>query len=118
MGDKGISRRAFLQTAGAATLIFTLSPVAVYIDKAYAYEVTRKRYTNFFASPVGIARKPIIKARQASQYTDDEIVRKEFKLAASHENPMIKKFYRDFCIHPISEVSEKLLHTSYVKRKA
>ncbi|GEM_PF-895553 len=117
MEYKIISRREFLQTAGVATLVFTFSPVVGYIDRAFAYEISRKKYTNFFTSPVGEARKLLIKARQLSQYTDDKIVRKEFKLAASHENPMIKKFYHGFCKHPISEISEKLLHTEYVKRR-
>ena len=36
------------------------------------------------------------------------------KVRQSHNNPDIKKIYADFLGHPLSELSEKLLHTHYV----
>ena len=35
-------------------------------------------------------------------------------LRQSHNNPDIKKLYEDFLGEPCSELSEELLHTSYV----
>ena len=35
----------------------------------------------------------------------------------SHENPVIKKIYKEFLNKPGSEISHKLLHTHYVERK-
>jgi len=114
---KGITRRNFLQSLGVGTLVFTVTPVISFVNKAYAYEITRKKYDNFFKSPIGQARMPLIKARQDSQYLDDRIVREKFDLASSAENPMIRTFYSKFSPHPLSEISEKLLHTHYIARK-
>ena len=49
------------------------------------------------------------KARIQSLYTKDEamIIRK------SHENPDIKRVYEEFYGEPLSELAEKMLHTSY-----
>ena len=35
----------------------------------------------------------------------------------SHENPVIKKIYKEFLKKPGSEISHKLLHTHYIERK-
>ena len=53
------------------------------------------------------------KLRADALYTIDErsIVRK------SHENPVMKKLYKDFLEKPGSEIAEKLLHTTYTKRE-
>ncbi len=40
----------------------------------------------------------------------------ELPYRKSHENPEIKKIYREFLGHPLSEISHKLLHTSYTAR--
>ena len=34
----------------------------------------------------------------------------------SHENPVIARFYKELAGHPLSAVSEELLHTTYVNR--
>ncbi len=46
-------------------------------------------------------------------YTIDE----QSTIRKSHENPVIKKIYKDFLNKPGSEISHKLLHTHYVERK-
>ena len=53
------------------------------------------------------------KLRADALYSIDErsIVRK------SHENPVMKKLYKDFLGKPGSEIAEKLLHTTYTKRE-
>ena len=53
------------------------------------------------------------KLRADALYSIDEksIIRK------SHENPVLKKIYKDFLGEPGSELAEKLLHTSYHKRE-
>ena len=38
-------------------------------------------------------------------------------LRKSHENPAVKKIYKEFLKKPGSEISHKLLHTHYVERK-
>ena len=38
------------------------------------------------------------------------------KLRSSYENPEIKAIYEDFLGHPLGELSEQLLHTTYVDR--
>ncbi|WP_069648852.1 NADH-dependent [FeFe] hydrogenase, group A6 [Caloranaerobacter ferrireducens] len=43
-------------------------------------------------------------------------VEKGKKIRRSHENPRVKQIYKEFLGHPLSEVSKKYLHTSYVKR--
>lgn len=51
----------------------------------------------------------IIKKRQAAIYREDR--NKPIRL--SHENPMIKKIYKDFLEEPYSEKAHYLLHTTY-----
>jgi hypothetical protein len=60
-------------------------------------------------------RNKYIKMRQAGQYKDDLIVRKQIA-PASHLNKMIPKFYTEFGEKPLSEVTEALLHTHYEPR--
>lgn len=107
MNIKNLSRRTFLKLAGAG--IITLS----FTKPSFAKDTAEK---NFFETDVGKQRLKLIKARQSGQYKDDTISREKFKMAASHENPMIKRFYTEFAHHPISEVSELLLHTHYMAR--
>ena len=59
------------------------------------------------------ANVDVRKLRADALYTIDEksIIRK------SHENPVIKKVYKEFLEKPGSEIAEQLLHTSYVKRE-
>ena len=59
------------------------------------------------------AEVDVRKLRADALYTIDErsIVRK------SHENPFMKKLYKDFLEKPGSEIAERLLHTTYTKRK-
>lgn len=59
------------------------------------------------------AEVDVRKLRADGLYTIDEksMVRK------SHENPVIKKVYRDFLEKPGSYRAEKLLHTHYIERK-
>ena len=59
------------------------------------------------------AEVDVRKLRADALYKIDEksIVRK------SHENPVMKKLYKDFLEKPGSEIAEKLLHTSYTKRE-
>lgn len=47
--------------------------------------------------------------RAAGLYADDE----RCTVRRSHENPSIQRIYREFLGKPLSEVSEKYLHTSY-----
>jgi len=104
-----ITRRTFIKFAGlTSVLLLTGFP-----KLSYGKEIISN---NFFETPVGRQRINLIKARQAGQYKDDSIMREKFKLAASHENPMIKRFYSEFAHHPLSEVSEALLHTHYKAR--
>jgi ferredoxin hydrogenase small subunit len=105
---KEMTRREFLKALGISSAVLTVGLPEI----VYSEETT----TNFFETPVGRARLELIQARQKAQYKDDVIMREKFKIAASHENPTIKKFYQEFAHHPLSEVSEKILHTSYKKR--
>lgn len=41
---------------------------------------------------------------------------REVKIRCSHDNPDIKKVYEDFYGEPLSELAEKMLHTSYIDR--
>ena len=58
------------------------------------------------------AEVDVRKLRADALYTIDErsIVRK------SHDNPVMKKLYKDFLEKPGSEIAERLLHTTYTKR--
>lgn len=38
------------------------------------------------------------------------------EIRQSHENPRIKQIYKEFLGHPLSEVSKKYLHTTYIPR--
>ncbi|MCI8327354.1 MAG: hypothetical protein HFI37_06230, partial [Lachnospiraceae bacterium] len=40
------------------------------------------------------------------------------KLRISHENPDIKQVYEEFYGKPLSELAEKMLHTSYENKSA
>ncbi|GLI52907.1 iron hydrogenase small subunit [Thermodesulfovibrio yellowstonii] len=107
MKIRKLTRRTFLKLAGAG--IISLS----FTKPSFAADTAEK---NFFETKVGKERAKLIKARQSGQYRDDVISREKFKMAASHENPMIKRFYSEFAHHPLSEVSEALLHTHYKAR--
>ena len=54
------------------------------------------------------------KARIASLYTKDEAM----TLRKSHENPDVKRVYEEFYGKPLSEMAEKMLHTSYEDKSA
>lgn len=55
----------------------------------------------------------VFKKRSDSLYTIDE----KSTLRKSHENPYVKKVYKEFLGNPGSHTSHELLHTSYVPRK-
>ncbi|MFA6327972.1 MAG: iron hydrogenase small subunit, partial [Candidatus Micrarchaeia archaeon] len=38
------------------------------------------------------------------------------RMRRSHENPVVKKLYKEMLGKPLSEKAEELLHTHYVKR--
>ena len=59
------------------------------------------------------AEVDVRKLRADALYSIDErsIVRK------SHENPVMKKLYKDFLEKPGSDIAERLLHTTYTKRE-
>jgi NADH-quinone oxidoreductase subunit G len=61
--------------------------------------------------PYGINDK-IREARMKCLYQDDI----DAKVRSSHENPMVIKLYEEFLEKPLSEKSEKLLHTKYKSR--
>ena len=50
--------------------------------------------------------------RAEAIYAED----KDLPIRKSHENPEIKKIYKDFLKEPLGEVSHHLLHTKYTKR--
>ncbi|QER42605.1 twin-arginine translocation signal domain-containing protein [Thermodesulfobacterium sp. TA1] len=106
MGE--ITRRDFIKILGISSVVLGVGLP----ETVYSQETTK----NFFETSVGREKLELIKARQTNLYKDDKIVREKFKLAASHENPMIKKFYQEFAHYPLSEISEMLLHTHYKKR--
>ncbi len=91
-----ISRRTFLKLIG---IIIAVTALGVY------------KFTDII-----LQRNKYIKMRQKGQYEDDRRVRQVYGLAVAYENPMIKRFYDEFAKHPLSEVSESLLHTGYVPR--
>lgn len=53
------------------------------------------------------------KLRADALYSIDE----KSTIRKSHENPVLKKIYKDYLERPGSELSEKLLHTTYQKRE-
>ncbi len=56
--------------------------------------------------------KEIIQKRMNALYEQDS----RLPLRKSHDNPAIKQIYTEFLGHPLSEKSERLLHTKYHKR--
>lgn len=54
----------------------------------------------------------IRRKRAAALYTDDA----KDKLRNSHDNPVIKKVYKEFLGKPLSPTAEKLLHTTFKKK--
>lgn len=109
---KEITRRYFLKALGAISVVFTIG-FPNFSCSPKRLEVVRE---NFFESSIGKEKLELIKARQSGLYKDDIVVRKEFKLAVSDENPAIKQFYLKFAHHPLSEISETLLHTHYQQK--
>ncbi|QIB27874.1 NADH-dependent [FeFe] hydrogenase, group A6 [Caloranaerobacter azorensis] len=57
--------------------------------------------------------KDIMKERAKALYDED----KAKEIRKSHENPMIKKIYKEFLGEPNSHKAHELLHTHYVERK-
>ncbi len=62
--------------------------------------------------PYGVTDE-LRKKRAAALYGDDE----KSTIRQSHNNPEIKKIYDEFFEKPLSEKSEKYLHTSYEERE-
>ena len=62
--------------------------------------------------PYGIC-DDVRRQRMAGLYAEDQAMELRF----SHENPEIKRIYKEFLGSPLSETSEKLLHTRYVPRR-
>lgn len=58
-------------------------------------------------------RKAAFISRKKSMYKHDE----ELEIRKSHENPYIKKLYKEFLIKPLGEKSHHLLHTKFISRK-
>mmetsp|Transcript_10944 Transcript_10944/g.24104 ORF Transcript_10944/g.24104 Transcript_10944/m.24104 type:complete len:748 (-) Transcript_10944:27-2270(-) len=56
--------------------------------------------------------KDILKRRMAGIYSID----KNAPIRKSHENKEVQQLYKDFLSFPLSEISERLLHTSYAPR--
>ena len=56
--------------------------------------------------------KEILKKRMQAIYKQD----KKLPLRKSHENPVVKKIYKEFLGKPLSKKAHKLLHTKYEKR--
>ena len=59
------------------------------------------------------AEVDVRKLRADALYTIDE----KSTIRKSHENPILKKIYKEYLEKPGSELAEKLLHTTYTKRK-
>lgn len=57
-------------------------------------------------------RNEALNKRIQSLYKKDDLC--EFR--ASYENPELKMMYEEFYKHPLSELAEELLHTSYIDR--
>mgnify|MGYP001626199550 CR=1 FL=1 len=110
-----LTRREFLKTTGIIIVGLTIPEIPSFIKESIAQEPP-KVITNFFETPVGKARTLLIRKRQIGQYRDDEIMRIKYSIVASHQNPTIQRFYKEFAKHPLSEVSEAILHTHYKKR--
>ena len=55
----------------------------------------------------------IRKDRMKAVYEEDE----SLEIRKSHENPEVKRIYKDFLEKPLSHKSHELLHTTYTKRK-
>ncbi|MFH1652605.1 MAG: NADH-dependent [FeFe] hydrogenase, group A6 [Pseudomonadota bacterium] len=56
--------------------------------------------------------KEVLKKRMSAIYSADC----ELPIRKSHENQAVQKLYEEFLGRPLSEKSEKLLHTTYTKR--
>ncbi len=62
---------------------------------------------------INVSKEDLIrKNRIKGLYNRDDKVKVRF----SHENPDIIKVYQDYLINPLSEISEELLHTTYIDR--
>ncbi|WP_297428208.1 [FeFe] hydrogenase, group A [Clostridium sp.] len=58
-------------------------------------------------------RRNALVSRKKGIYKHDS----ELEIRKSHENPFIKKLYKEFLIEPLGEKSHHLLHTKFVSRK-
>ncbi|AEE15130.1 iron hydrogenase small subunit [Thermodesulfobium narugense DSM 14796] len=91
-----LSRRTFLKITGVLVSVLAIGGFA-------ATDVIKKR-------------NKYITMRQAGLYKDDQRLQGA-GLAASFENPTVQRFYKEFAGHPLSKISEQLLHTKgYVVR--
>ena len=62
---------------------------------------------------INVSKEDLIrKNRIKGLYNRDDKIKVRF----SHENPDIIKVYQDYLINPLSEISEELLHTTYIDR--
>lgn len=59
------------------------------------------------------AEVDVRKSRANSLYTIDE----KSTIRKSHENPVLKKIYKDYLGKPGGELAHRLLHTHYEKRE-
>lgn len=60
-------------------------------------------------------RNCILLARQAGLYKDDELCQKQ-QLTSSHDNPTVRRIYKDFSASPMDDKMYSLLHTHFSQR--
>ena len=60
-------------------------------------------------------RNCILLARQAGLYKDDKLCQKQ-QLTSSHDNPTVRRIYKDFSASPMDDKMYSLLHTHFSQR--
>lgn len=87
-------RRAFMKSASIGISMIVVG--ARFSAKAYA------------------EAKDYLSSRIETVYSQDRIM----KFRKSQDNPMVRKLYKEFLDHPMSEKSHELLHARYIDRSA
>ncbi len=102
--------------------VHTLSKARVVMEMLKAGELKDYTFIEVMCCPggcIGGGGQPYGVTDDLRQRRIDAIYKADKKLFVrkSHENPAIKKLYKDFLIEPLGEKSHYLLHTEYFERK-
>ena len=99
---------------GCGVYVVIVDDYSTYYDAGSIEEFAESAYAELELG-VGTDRNCILLARQAGLYKDDKLCQKQ-QLTSSHDNPTVRRIYKDFSASPMDDKMYSLLHTHFSQR--